>query len=319
MKYQDYYKILGVERNASADDIKKAYRRLARKYHPDVSKEKDAEERFKEVGEAYEVLKDPEKRAAYDNLGSSYQPGQDFRPPPDWEQQYASGQQFSDAGFSEADLAEFLAQMFGGRHAAGGPRTRGAQFAMRGEDYEAAIDLTLDEANHGTEAELHLQVPEVDTQGRLTRQAKTIRVRIPKGVTDGQRMRVPGKGGPGMNGGPSGALYLSIHLKPHPLFKPHGHDLYIDVPIAPWEAALGTSAEVPTLDGRVRVKIPAGARSGQKLRIAGRGLPKPGNASAGDLYALLQIAVPQALSEAERGLYERLRDASDFNPRKRWS
>lgn len=311
MKFKDYYQILGVARDASEDDIKKSYRKLARKYHPDVSKEKNAEEKFKEVSEAYEVLRDKEKRAAYDRLGT-HRPGEDFRPPPDWAEQFTRG--YGAGGFGAGgegiDFADLFGDLFGvGR----GARGRGG-FAMAGQDYEAIVHVTLEEAARGTEVSLDLNVPEYDTDGMPRRVPKTIKVRIPKGVTDGQKMRVPGKGGPGVNGGPPGALYLDIKLRPHALFQPSGHDLYLEVPVAPWEATLGTSIEVPTLDGKVRLKISAGATAGQRLRLAGKGLPKPGGGH-GDLYAVLQIVTPSSIGARERELYEELGRVSSFNPR----
>ena len=306
MKYKDYYGILGVEKNASPEAIKKAYRKLAHKYHPDVSKEAKAEEKFKEVAEAYETLKDPEKRAAYDQLGR-YQPGQDFRPPPDWQQQY-SGTSFS---FEDIDLSDLFAGMGGGRFHARGRR---AQVSMPGEDYEVTVHLTLDEAYRGTEVELNLSMPEYDERGMLRRVPRVFKTRIPKGVTDGQRMRVPGKGGKGFNGGHNGDLYLNIVLHPHLLFRASGHDLYLDLPLAPWEALLGTTLDVPTLGGPVRLKVPPGTQAGQKLRLSGRGLPTP-RGGQGDLYAIVQIVVPGAVSERERELYRQLADGATFNPR----
>jgi curved DNA-binding protein len=311
MKFKDYYQILGVARDAAEDDIKKSYRKLARKYHPDVSKEKNAEEKFKEVSEAYEVLRDKEKRAAYDRLGT-HRPGEDFRPPPDWAEQFTRG--YGAGGFGASgegiDFADLFGDLFGvGR----GARGRGS-FAMPGQDYEAIVHVTLEEAARGTEVNLDLNVPEYDADGMPRRVPKTIKVRIPRGVTDGQKMRVPGKGGPGVNGGPPGALYLDIKLRPHPLFQPNGHDLYLDVPVTPWEATLGTSIEVPTLDGKVRLKISAGATAGQRLRLAGKGLPKPGGGH-GDLYAVLQIVTPSSIGTRERELYEELGRVSSFNPR----
>jgi len=291
MKYKDYYAILGVDRSASLDDIKKAYRKLARKYHPDVSKEPDAEERFKEVAEAYQTLSDPEKRAAYDQLGR-FRPGEDFEPSQDWQTRFGAGL------FEGLDLGDLFAQFGGFSRRAGGGR-RG--FSMPGEDYEATANLSLEEAAHGTEIEL-------DLRGQRTR------VRVPKGAVDGQRLRVRGKGGPGIAGGPPGDLYLTIRLRPHPLFKPAGHDLYVELPLAPWEAVLGAEVEVPTLDGRVKLAVRPGSRAGQKLRLAGKGLPKPGG-GVGDLYCVLQIVTPTSLSEEEKALYEKLRSISNFNPR----
>jgi curved DNA-binding protein len=299
MKYKDYYKILGVARGASEDEIKKAYRKLARKYHPDVSKEANAKEKFQEVSEAYETLRDKEKRAAYDSLGS-YRPGQDFRPPPDWFDRFGAGQA---EDLREVDLSDLFESMgIFGRARRAGSGGRSVQFP--GEDYEVAVRLSLEEAYRGAERELQIG-------------SRTIRTRIPRGATDGQRLRLRGKGGPGVHGGPPGDLYLHIALDPHPLYRVSGHDLDIEVPVAPWEAALGAEIEIPTLEGKVSMKVPPGAKGGQKFRLAGKGLPKP-NGGAGDLYAVLNIVVPDTLSEREKKLYEELREASRFNPRGRF-
>lgn len=306
MKFKDYYSILGVERDATTDAIKKAYRKLAHKYHPDVSKDPKGEERFKEVAEAYQTLKDPEKRAAYDNLGH-HQPGEDFRPPPDWDQQFGGGG-FS---FEDVDLSDLFANL--GRGGARGNR-QGANIPMPGQDFEVTAPVTLADSYSGTEMDLNLQVPEYDGQGRLRRVPLVFRARIPKGVTDGDRLRLPGKGGKGLNGGPNGNLYLNIALQPHPLYRVTGHDLYLDLPLAPWEAALGATVEVPTLGGTVNLKVPAGTSSGRKLRLGGRGLPKR-DAGAGDLYAIIQIVAPAAPGEREQALYKELADISNFNPR----
>lgn len=303
MKYKDYYQILGVERGASDEDLKKAYRRLARKYHPDVSKEPNAKERFQEVSEAYETLKDKEKRAAYDNLGR-HRPGQDFRPPPDWYQRF--GERFNPGGEEDlggidlSDLFESLGMR--GRGRARG--FRGGNIPIPGEDYAVTVRLALDEAFHGAEREMQIG-------------AHRIRTRIPKGATDGQQLKLRGKGGPGANGGAPGDLLLHIVIEPHPLFRVNGHDLDIDVPLAPWEAALGAQVEIPTVEGRVTMKVPAGSQSGQKLRLAGKGLPKPGG-GAGDLYANLVVVVQGSLTEREEKLYEALRDAARFDPRARF-
>jgi curved DNA-binding protein len=310
MKYKDYYKILGVERGASDEEIKKAYRKLARKYHPDVSKEKDAEEKFKEMSEAYEVLKDAEKRKAYDTMGS-YQPGQDFRPPPDWEQQFRGGDAGGFQDIGDGDLFDFLSGL--GRGGFRGGRA-GGTFRMPGQDYEIAAHLSVEEVARGIELEVPLTVTEAGEDGQLRRTTKTIKVRIPKGATDGQRLRVPGKGGPGHGGVPNGDLYVNIQLRPHDLFRVSGHDLYLEVPVAPWEAALGAEVQIPTLDGRVTLKVPAGSRAGQKLRVRGKGLPKPGGGE-GDLYAVLQIVTPSVLSDREKELYRELEKVSSFNPR----
>ena len=306
MKYKDYYGVMGVDRKASPEEIKNAYRKLARKYHPDVSKEPGAEEKFKELGEAYETLKDPEKRTAYDQLGS-HRPGQDFRPPPGWEQEFGGGH-FS---FDDIDLGDLFAGLAGGRHRAG----RGdGKIRMPGQDYEVTAHITLEDAYRGAEVDLELAVPEYDENGFPHRARRAFKARIPKGATDGERLRLPGKGGKGFNGGRDGDLYLNIALHPHPLFRVSGHDLYFDLPLAPWEAVLGTTVEVPTLGGSVSLRIPPGTHAGQQLRLAKRGLPKP-HGGEGDLYAIVQIAVPTVTGEHERALYRELAEASTFNPR----
>lgn len=306
MKYKDYYEILGVARDADIDAIKKAYRKLAHKYHPDVSKDPAGEEKFKEIADAYQTLKDTEKRAAYDQLGR-HQPGENFQPPPDWGRQFGDGQ-FS---FDEADLSELFAGLAGGQRRPG--RTGGA-FKMPGQDYEVTAHISLDEACRGTMVELDLTVPEYDAQGRLHRVPRSFRARIPKGATDGQRLRLRGKGGKGMGGAPDGDLYLNIALHPHALYRVSGHDLYLDLPLTPWEAALGAVVEVPTPSGSVHLKVPPGTHAGQKLRLARRGLPKP-REGEGDLYAIAQIVVPTVLSERERALFRELAEGSSFNPR----
>jgi curved DNA-binding protein len=305
MKYKDYYAILGVERGASAEDIKKAYRKLARKYHPDVSKEPNAEEKFKEMAEAYETLKDPEKRAAYEQLGQ-HTPGQEFRPPPDWGQQFAGAQ----GGFDDIDLSDLFAGL-AGRRGAGG---RQSSPFNAGRDYEAAVRLTFDQAYHGTEIELDLSVLEADGQGGLRRVPRHIKVRIPQGVTDGQQLRIPGKGGKGVEGGRDGDLYLDIGVEAHPLYRVNGLDLYLDLPLAPWEAVLGTTVRLPTPAGAVSLKVPPGTRAGQQLRLGGRGLKRSG-AAAGNLYALVQIVVPSVVDERARAQYKQLAEISNFNPR----
>lgn len=306
MQYKDYYKILGVERTASQDEIKKAYRKLARKYHPDVSKEKDAEEKFKEVSEAHDVLNDSEKRAAYDELGT-YQPGQDFRPPPGWEQQFGQG------GFPGGmDFGDLFGDLFG--HARQGRRGGMGGFARRGQDFQVEVAVLLDEVYSGIEKHLDLQIQERDERGHLIQVPKSIKVRIPKGATNGQKLRVAGKGGTGSGGGPAGDLYLIIVVQPHKLFKVIDHDLYLDVPITPSEGALGATVEIPTMGGKVRIKVPNGVKSGQKLRLAGKGMPIPRNGH-GDLYAVLQIVAPTTLTEKEKLLYEELQALTDMKPR----
>lgn len=302
MKFKDYYASLGLQRGASEEDIKKAYRRLARKYHPDVSKEPGAEEKFKEIAEAYQTLKDAEKRAAYDQLGS-HPAGEEFQPPPGWREHY------SEAPFSAEDLD--LSDLFAHLHGTG---RRGARMQMPGQDYEIGVAITIEQAFDGTQIDLELSMPEYDAEGRLRRVPHTFKARIPRGATDGQRLRLPGKGGKGLNGGRDGDLYLNISLRPHALYRASGHDLYLDLPLAPWEAVLGTSVDVPTPGGMVRLKIPPGTQAGRQLRLPQRGLPKP-RGGEGDLYAIVQIVVPSVVSDADRELYRRLGGDSGFDPR----
>ncbi len=311
MEYKDYYKTLGVSREAKEDEIKRAYRKLARKYHPDVSKEPNAEERFKAVQEAYEVLKDAKKRSAYDQLGSNWKSGEEFRPPPNW--QYTSG--FDSGGFSEdnlGDFSDFFSSIFG---RAGGSRQRQHRgFQQQGRDEHAKITISLEDAYHGASRTIQLQMPEMNARGQMRYATRALKITIPPGVTPGQQLRLANQGSPGMGGGPAGDLYLEIDLQPHPLYTLQGHDVYLTLPITPWEAALGAKLKVPTLGGVVEMKIAPGVQAGQKLRLKGRGLPaKP---TAGDQYALLQIATPPAKTEAQRALYEKMAEAMPFDPRK---
>jgi curved DNA-binding protein len=307
MEYKDYYKVMGVARDASQDDIKRAYRRLARKYHPDVSKESDAEARFKEVGEAYEVLSDPEKRAAYDTLGPDWQAGQQFRPPPDWQQHFHRGGGRETHGFAgTADFSDFFESLFGG---GGFHRARGG-FRAAGEDLRVNVPLSLEEAFRGTTRELSLRQPDSDGGAR----SRTLRVKIPAGVTDGQRIRLPGQGGAGIGGGPAGDLYAIVQIEPHPHFRFEGRDIYVDLPVAPWEAALGATVKVPTLGGTVDLKIPRGSGAGQRLRLKGRGLP---GQPPGDQFVTLQVIAPPADSEELESLYRRMAELSKANPRAR--
>lgn len=300
MRYKDYYKVLGVARDASAETIKNAYRRLARRYHPDVSKEKNAEEHFKDVNEAYEVLGDTKRRAAYDQLGS-YRSGQEFRPPPGWGSHFGrSGASQSD--FGGMDLGDMFSQMF--NMGAAGARTRhGASSEPRGRDIDASVRLTLEEAFAGVQKSVR-----VDERGP----SAGVKVRIPPGVLPGRRLRVPGKGAASMRGG-SGDLLLRIEIEPHSLFQLDGKDISLDLPVTPWEVALGCTVAVPTLNGNVRVRIPAGTKSGQKLRLGGRGMPDADG--AGDFYVVIRIVMPPELSSEEREAYASLAKLSRFDPR----
>ena len=312
MQYKDYYAVLGVARDASADEIKKAFRRLARKYHPDVSKEKDAELRMKEVNEAYAVLSDPEKRAAYDQLGQGYRPGEEFRPPPDWD----AGFEFSAHGFSphEAEqFSEFFSQLFGGLGGRAGFRTAGGHFRAQGEDHHAKIYLDIEDAFNGATRQITLRLPRMDAQGRVQLDTRTLNVKIPKGVREGQIIRLAGQGAPGTGGGPAGDLLLEVHFKPHPRFRPDGRDLHLTLPVAPWEAALGAVVSVDLPTGPVKVRIPEGAQSGKQLRVRGKGIP---GEPAGDLLLELKVVLPPADTPKAREFYERMARDMAFDPRR---
>jgi curved DNA-binding protein len=310
MDFKDYYKTLGVARDASQDEIKRVYRRLARKYHPDVSKEANAEEKFKEVQEAYEVLKDPEKRAAYDQLGSNYRPGQDFRPPPNW----GNGFEFSGSfgGNEDGGFSDFFSSLFGARSPFGQRQGGGRGFATAGEDHVAKIQIALEDAFRGGSQTIEISSPQATDDGHVTVQARQLKVSIPAGVTEGQRIRLAGQGSPGMGGGPKGDLYLEVSFRPHPLFEVSGRDVTLTLPVAPWEAALGATVATPTLGGTVDLRIPAGAKAGQKMRLKGRGLP--GN-PAGDQYVVLKIVLPPNDSPKAQALYEQMKRDLDFDPR----
>jgi curved DNA-binding protein len=310
MKFKDYYQILGVERGASDTDIKKAYRKLAHKYHPDISKDPKGEERFKEIAEAYATLKNPEKRAEYDKLGR-HRPGEEFTPPPEWGQQFGGDNQFYD----DVDLADILSAF---RHAGHGGRRHAEHFPMPGQDYEITAQVTLEQIYHGGEVELRVELPDYDANGLLHRVPRTFRINLPKGAADGQRLRLPGKGGQGMNGGKPGDLYVALALAPHPLFQVSGRDLSIDLPLAPWEAVLGAKVRIPTLGGDVELNIQPGTAAGRKLRLAKRGLPKA-DGGAGDLFAVVRIEVPTVTTAHERDLFEQLRQVSAFDPRKHFT
>jgi curved DNA-binding protein len=312
MRYKDYYKVMGVDRDATQDEIKRAYRRLARKYHPDVSKETDAEERFKEVGEAYEVLKDPEKRSAYDQLGADWKAGQDFRPPPDWDE----GFEFHGGDFTGADaeqFSDFFDSLFG-REAAGGGfrRQSGRTFHARGEDSHAKISIDLEDAYKGTARTVTLQHTEIGPDGRPAVKSRTLNVRIPKGVQQGQHIRLAGQGSPGIGQGEAGDLYLEVDFKPHRHYRVEGKDVFIDLPVAPWEAALGATIKVKTPSGNVDLTIPPNSSNGRKLRLKGRGIPAK---QPGDLYVVLSVALPKADTDKAKTAYAEFEKAFDFNPR----
>lgn len=309
MKFKDYYQIMGLSRDAAQDEIKRSYRKLARKYHPDVSKEADAESKFKDLNEAYEVLKDTEKRAAYDRLANQWKAGQEFEPPPHWD----AGFEFRGGGFSQggaSQFSDFFDSLFGasGRPGAG----RAENFRSRGEDRHAKILISLEDAFLGASRTVSLQVPEVDGHGRAHTHTRNINLKIPKGITKGQRIRLTGQGTSGVGFGPPGDLFLEIEFESHPLFRAEGRDIYLDVPISPWEAALGATIAIPTLGGKVDLKIPPESQSGRKLRLRGRGLPGD---PPGDLYVSLQIVIPPAHTEAAKAFYRKMADEFGFDPR----
>lgn len=309
MDYKDYYKILGVGRDASVDEIKRAYRRLARKYHPDVSKESNAEERFKEAKEAYEVLKEPDKRAAYDQLGSNWRQGQQFTPPPGWGNNFEFSSSFGQ-GTDDAGFSDFFSSLFGQR--SGFSAQHGRRGASAGENHTARIEIDLEDAFNGSTTTIELKSPQLNEDGHVSVRPRTLKVTIPKGVIEGQQIRLAGQGSAGSGGGPAGDLYLEIALRPHPRYKVEGRDITLELPIAPWEAALGAVIKTPTLAGAVDLRIPGGARTDQKLRLRGRGLPGP---TPGDQYVVLKIATPPADTQEKRELYERMQREMGFDPR----
>ncbi|OYU00369.1 MAG: cytochrome C biogenesis protein [Burkholderiales bacterium PBB1] len=308
MEYKDYYAALGVEKTATVDEIKRAYRKLARKYHPDLNKAADAEARFKDVAEAYEALHDPEKRAAYDALGQKHREGGSFTPPPGWD----SGFEFSGRGDAdERAHSDFFETLFG-RQAAGerGPRRSGSQ---AGSDHHAKVEIDLQDAYRGGRRTVTLRTPQVDAEGRLTLQSRQLQVNIAKGVRNGQHLRLAGQGGAGFGEGPAGDLYLEIQIAPHPHFRVDDRDVYIDLPVAPWEAALGANVTLPTPDGTVQLSVPADSASGRRLRLKGKGIPSQ---PPGDLYAVVVIVLPPSQTAAAREAWTQLAQTfSDFNPR----
>jgi len=346
MEYKDYYQIMGVKRDATQDEIKRAYRKLARKYHPDVSKVADAEQRFKEVGEANEVLKDPEKRAAYDQLGANWKAGQDFNAPPDWD----AGFEFSGGGFTsgygtggrqhqqfeDVDVSaysDFFESLFGhGFQQAGTPSQANQQrayqqqayqqqggFQSTGSDHHAKILIDLEDAMTGATRSISLRVPGVDASGHLTTKQRVLKINIPKGIKQGQHIRLSGQGNQGAGAqGKAGDLYLEIEFNPHSIYRVEGHDVYLDLPVAPWEAALGAKVKVPTPGGVVDLTIKPGSSNGSKLRLKGRGIPaSASNNNAGDLYIVLQVTLPPANTDSEKAAYKKMQQSFSFNPRAR--
>jgi len=323
MEYKDYYETLGVKRDADKATIKKAYRKLARKYHPDVSKEHNAEQRFKEVSEAYNVLKDKEKRAAYDELGANWQAGQDFHAPPGWESSHPGAGYGQQQGYSSAggfDASDFFESLFGqggfqsgaGPSGFGGQGQRASAQAASGQDQHASVQVDLEDAFHGTSRQLSLSEPVMTADGRAQNKQRTLQVKIPKGISQGQTMRLKEQGAAGM-GGKRGDLYLEINFRPHPLYQVEGKDISLELPVAPWEAALGGAVSVPLPDGKsVKLTLPAGSASGKQFRLKGKGIPAkvPGN-----LIVTLKMVAPEANSEAVKTAYQALKEAADFDPR----
>jgi curved DNA-binding protein len=304
--FKDYYKILGVEKTATADEIRTAYRRLARKYHPDLSKEPDAQARMQEINEARDVLGDPEKRSAYDELSSRPHADRDFRPPPDWN----AGYEFSGGEADEGDYSEFFGNLFGraARGRAHGPRH------MPGEDRHARVQIDLADSYQGATRTITLQQPVIDEQGRVARQARTLDVRIPKGIREGQHIRLRGQGAPGLGDGPAGDLYLDVQFRPDLRYRIEGADVYGTLPVTPWEAALGASVTAATPAGTFDVQVPPNSQNGRKLRLRGRGLPSE---PPGDFYLVLEVVLPPADSDTARQLYETMAREMPFDPRQR--
>lgn len=314
--FKDYYEVLGVPRTASSEEIKKAFRRLARQYHPDVSKDKNAENKFKEIGEAYEVLDDPEKRKKYDSLGVNWKEGQEFTPPPGWEgfQYRTYGEPGEETRFTfggEGDFSDFFESLFGGEFRNASRFTGG----RRGQDHEAEITISLRDAYFGADKTISLQTAELDETGHVQRKTKTFKIKIQPGTTEGARLRLSGQGGKATGKADHGDLYLRVHISPDSVFKLSGRDFFIELPLAPWEAALGAKVAIPTMDGSVKLNIPAGAQNGKKLRLKGKGMPSHGHRPSGDLYAEIAIVVPEHLSEREKELFTELSKVSKFMPR----
>ena len=308
MQYKDYYAVLGLERGATQDEIKKAYRRMARKYHPDVSKEQDAEARFKEVGEAYEVLKDPEKRSAYDNLGANWQSGEHFTTPPNWGRNF----EFS-GGYEDLDasgFSEFFENLFGHDNRQWAESSRRGQ--VRGQDHHAKVLVDIEDAYNGAERIFTLQKPVVTADGHVHSESHTLKLKIPRGIRQGQKIRLGGQGAPGIGATAPGDLYLEVDFNPHAVYQVEGKDVSMELPVAPWEAALGAAIPIPLPSGQVEIKIPPGSSTGRKLRIQGHGIPgKP----AGDFFVILKIVIPPADSEKAREIYRNMAEHLDFDPR----
>jgi curved DNA-binding protein len=312
MQFKDYYHTLDIKKDSSQEEIKRSYRKLARKYHPDVNKDPEAEARFKEIGEAYEVLKDPEKRAAYDNLGSGLHEGQEFRPPPNWDTGFEfSGGPAGAGGY--ADYSDFFGELFSNLGGRSGQDHRAGTFSAHGEDHHAKIAINLEDSFHGNTMTITLKSTEVDQKtGNIYTRPHTLNVKIPKGVREGQRIRLPGQGGVGYGQGNKGDLYIDVVFNPHPLFKVDGRDILLDLPVTPWEAALGATVSSPVLGGSVDLKIPPDSQPGRKLRLKGKGIPgKP----HGDQYVVLKVVIPRADNEKAKEFYKKMAKEMPMDPR----
>lgn len=315
MEFKDYYATLGIKRDASQDEVKRAYRKLARKYHPDINKAPDAEQRFKEIGEAYEVLQDVEKRAAYDKFGSKWKAGQDFKPPPDWDK----GFEFQGGGYTQADasqFSDFFESLFGAKSPffhTDSFQGQHPSFYRKGQDLHAKIVISLEDSFHGSRQTLTLQRPSVDANGHVVTSPHTLNVTIPKGVTEGQRIRLEGQGGAGIGKSANGDLFLEIVFASHPHFTVNNRDIILTLPIAPWEAALGAKVQVPTLGGTVELKIPPNSQTGRKMRLKGKGISSA--KATGDQYVTLAIITPRPITEDDRELYQKMAKTMPFNPR----
>ena len=310
MEYKDYYKIMGLKRDASLEEVKLAYRKLARKYHPDVSSENDAEERFKEVSEAYEVLRDPKKRATYDRLDPNQTSWQEFTSQQGRNGHYEFSQhEFTDLGGKS--FSDFFEELFG-RQNQGARSSYGSQANARGQDSHAKVTVDLQDAFFGATRSIHLQTQEINSNGQIQVVNRTLNIKIPKGIKDGQQIRLAGQGSPGIGQGEKGDLYLEVHFNPHPFYQPEGRNLHMQLPVTPWEAALGATVPLPTPNGVVELKISPGSNSGSKLRLKGRGIP--GN-PAGDIYVTLSVVTPQASSDTAQALYKEMAETMAFNPR----
>ena len=318
MEFRDYYEVMGVARDATQDEVKRAYRKLARKYHPDVSKEGDAEECFKEVGEAYEVLKDVEKRAAYDQLGSNHKAGQEFQPPPGWDEGFEFSGAGSNAGrgytggggFGGAQYSDFFEDLFAQRKAGG--RHQDSQFGMRGDDRHARIVIDFRDSYTGTQRSISLHAPEVTADGHVVTKEITLNVKIPKGIQAGQKIRLAGQGGLGRGGGKAGDLFLEVEFSPAKRYRIDGANVHLTLPVAPWEAALGSTIAVPLPSGSVELKVPANSGQGSKLRLKGKGLP---GKTPGDMYVQIDVQLPPADSEVAKDLYKKMSEELPFAPR----